>query len=257
MDQTGVYGVTHCTKEVLQAFRCMRDELVIPADVRPFIMNRPAELMDDPKTRLNDLRDTDLLVVELSSAKELLFRGFYLQLHLTSQRFVRPRREPDGRIVRRPALRAWWRRLERNETDADDRASVIADNLLSPLEAAVIKELELRVQPPEEVRTDMQLIRQAYSGPILFVTHFDTPRQEADPRLDRRARHISAVRQMAAELGFRVYDPSADVLAYVAEEGELYAAITDRNHYTEAFVEERLAERMRAEALSAVAAKST
>jgi hypothetical protein len=242
-NQRGVFGATHTSKEVLQVLRSMAGELIVPAELRPYIATRPASLLDDPRTRLNDMSDTDVLIVELSSVKEILFRDFYLQLFLTA-RCLRA-------TGSKPVLE-WWELMRRNGTDVDDRSRLVASVDPSSLEAAVVAEVQLRMQEPDDIGCDMELITDMVEGPILFVTHFDTPRPDGRKNVRGRSDLIAAVREAAAELGYRMYDPTADVLSYAAERGDLTAAITDIGHYTDAFVEDFLADKLHAEALAAM-----
>jgi hypothetical protein len=242
-NQRGVFGATHTSKEVVQVLRSMAGELIVPAELRPFIVSRPASLLDDPRTRLNDMSDTDVLIVELSSVKEILFRDFYLQLFLTERRL---------RATGSKAVLEWWRLMPRNGTDVDDRSALVASIDPLSVEAAVVAEVQLRMQEADDIGLDMRLITDMFEGPILFVTHFDTPRPGGGKNILGRSALISAVRAAATELGYRMYDPTADVLSYAAERGDLTAAITDIGHYTDAFVEEFLADKLHAEALAAM-----
>ena len=246
-NQRGVFGATHTTKEALQLLRSMAGELIVPPELRPFIASRPGNLLDDPRTRLNDLSDTDVLIVELSSVKEVLFRGFYLQLHLTHRRFMNTGRDP---------VIEWWEPMQRKAIDVDDRSPVVASLDPSSIEAAIVAEVEIRLQEAEDVASDMRLITELFDGPILFVTHFDTPRPAGGKNVPTRGPFIAAVRATAAELGYRAYDPTADVLSYASERGGLTAAINDLAHYTDRFVEDFVADKLHAEVLAAMGARA-
>jgi hypothetical protein len=226
----------------LQVLRTMAGELILPPEVRPFTMTKPHENMDNPETRLNDLSDTDLLVIELSSAKEVVFRDYYLQLVLTRRQLWAARCQP---------VRRWWREMEHDASDVDDRAALLAGCDIPPGESAVVMEAWIRIQGADVVRSDMEVITRHYSGPILFVTHFDTPKPEGG-KVFGRADLISAIKAAGAELGCRVFDPTDEVLAYAGEHGDLTAAITDMGHYTDAFMQDALTERIHAEALAAI-----
>jgi hypothetical protein len=249
-NQRGVFGDTHTSKEALQVLRSMAGELIVPDELRPFIAGFPARsrLLDDPRTRLNDLSKTDVLIVELCSVKEILLRGFYLQMLLTYRRI----KETGSR----PVLE-WWQRMQRDATDVDDRSALIASLDPSSIEAAFVAEVQVRMQEAEDIGADMRLITEMFEGPILFVTHFDAPRPDSGKNVFGRSALISAVRAAATELGYRVYDPSADILRYTSERGDPKAAIFDVAHYTTAFVEEFLADKLHAEVMAAMRAPAS
>ena len=112
--------------------------------------------------------------------------------------------------------------------------------------------LKVRRQTPDDIRADMRAIGAIYRGPILFVTHFDTPTPDGGPRLPGRAAFIATTREVAHELGHRVYDPTADVLAYAGDR-PIAAAISDMGHYdSEEFIDEILVDRLAEESQAAV-----
>jgi hypothetical protein len=241
-DQRGMYGRTHTSKEALQILRVMGGDLVLPPELRPFIMSR-AHHVNHPKARLNDLTGTDVLVVELSSAKEIIFREFFFQLVLTRKRLW---------ATRSQSVREWWQAFSSDGTDVEDRAAVLGNDELPPAEAAFVSEGNINLQGPDEIRADMAAIAERFAGPILFVTHFDTPTPNGGPNVHGRADMIRAMKEAGAELECRVYDPSTDVLAYAAGHGGQSAAISGPFHFTDAFIDELLIDKIHAEALAAI-----
>jgi hypothetical protein len=235
-DQIGVYGRIHTSKEALQVLRAMSGDLGLPRELTPFVASRPLQMAP------HDLSGADVLVVELSSVKEIVFREFFLQLVLTTRRLEQT---SEG-------VRDWWRGYSRNGIDVEDRAALLGDAELPPVESAFLAEGRINMQGPEELRADMAAIAEWSPIPILFVTHFDAPNPKTGQNVYGRAELIGAVREAGAELGYRVYDPTVDVLAYAAEHGGLTAALVGAAHYTNPFINEVLMAKIRSEAIAAI-----
>lgn len=238
-NQTGVYGVTHTSKEALQLLRSMAGELTVPSEIRPFIMDVRHCLANDPASYLNDLSGTDVLVVEVCSVKSVTFREWYFQLLYTRNRLWR---------TVPPAVKEWWEGLQRSGSDVEDRSALLHNDGLPEDVSSFVREGKLTIQSAQEIRSDVEAIGSLYDGPILFVTHFDTPRPEGGRNVPGRASLIKAVREAASEFGHRVYDPTADIISYAEENGGLTAAISNIAHYRLRFIEERVADRIFEEA---------
>jgi hypothetical protein len=235
-DQRGVYGRTHTTKEALQVLRTMSGDFALPRKLRPFVAGRPLQMA------LNDLSGADVLLLEVSSVKEIVFREYFFQLVLTTRRLE----HTSARV------RDWWRAFSRNGIDAEDRAALLGDDELPPVESAFVAEGRINMQGPEEMRADMAAIAEWSPIPVLFVTHFDAPNPKTGKSIYGRAETISAVKEAGAELGYRVYDPTADVLAYAAERGGLSEPLDGVAHYTNHFIHEVLMGKIHSEAIAAI-----
>jgi hypothetical protein len=241
-NQTGVYGMTHTSKEALQLLRSMAGEVDFPSELRPYVMDPRHQHREGPEFFLNDLSDTDVLVVELSSVKLLTFREFYFQIIYTRRRL----RENAG-----DAVQEWWQVLQTSGVDVEDRSVLLRNDDLSSVDSAFVMKAGLSFQAAEEIRSDMKAIADRFGGPVLFVTHFDAPRPDTGRKVPGRDALIEAVRKGGSELGYRVYDPTADVISYAEEHGELRAAVKDIAHYTERFIEERIAGKLLGEVSAA------
>jgi hypothetical protein len=238
-NQNGVYGVTHTSKEALQLLRSMAGEVTFPSEVKPFVMDVRHSRASDPEIYRNDLSGTDVLVVELCSVKSVAFREWYFQLLYTRSRLFE---------TVPPAVKEWWEHLQRSGSDVDDRAALLGNDDQPELVSSFVKEGTLTMQSAEEIRSDIEAIGSMYDGPILFVTHFDTPRPESGTSVPGRAELIKAVGEAGAEFGHRVYDPTADIMSYAEEHGGLSSAISNIAHYRRRFIEERVADRIFEEA---------
>jgi hypothetical protein len=221
----GVYGFVHYTKEALQQLRVMHGELAIPHTLAPYITHRelPAGAGATLATAENRLEETDLLVVEVSSLKEIEFDGFYLQINRLRNELV-GEREP---------LQRWWKRLYDKEAEGGpgrrDRDELLSDDL-SPLEGDLVAGIEVRLQGEESMRADMEAIAGYFDGPILWVSHFDTVGLKSGVEIPIRKQLAAAAEAGAAALGQPFFNPRQEVEAFGLE-----AALEDMAHYKPEF----------------------
>jgi hypothetical protein len=241
LHNAGVYGFTHYTKETLQQLRVMHGESALPAELGPYITHNRLSARADGTlaTAENRLGETDLLVVEISSLKEIEFRGFYLQINRLRGRLVGDRE----------LLQRWWKRLYAKEklgTSAEEREPFLSDDL-SPLERDLVLEIDVQLQTAESMLTDMEAIRAYFDGPILWVSHFDTPALKGGRELPRRKQLVAGVEAGAARLGEPFFNPREDIEAF-----GLPRALVDMGHYQPEFQAELASrfERMLPELLS-------
>jgi hypothetical protein len=225
VSNAGVYGFTHYTKETLQQLRVMHGELAIPAELQTYVTHHQLPTGPDGNlaTAENRLAQTDLLVVEVSSLKEIAYRGFYLQIN-------RLRNELVGE---REGLQRWWKRLydkesERGPERRERDEFLTAD--LSPLERDLVAGIEVQLQGAESVAADMEAIAAYFDGPILWVSHFDTVGLKSGVEIPIRKQLVRAVEAGAAGLGQPFFNPRAAV-----EEFGLPEALEDMAHYKPEF----------------------
>jgi hypothetical protein len=237
----GVYGFTHYTKETLQQLRAMHGELALPVELGPYITHNrfPARADGTLATAENSLEETDLLVVEISSLKEIEFRGFYLQINRLRGRLVGDREQ----------LQRWWKRLYAKEklgSSVEEREPFLEEDL-SPLERDLVLGIEVQLQTAESMLADMEAIRAYFGGPILWVSHFDTPALKGGRELPRRKQLVAGVEAGAASLGEPFFNPREDIEAFGLPE-----ALQDMGHYQPEFQAELATrfERMLPELLS-------
>src|SRR4051794_39276444 len=89
--QHGIYSYTHSTKEHLQLMQHLRGEVSFPDELVPYIRDPQGDEYParEAAPEADVLADTDLLIVELSSLKEIRFRGYflsYMQAHIHTAR---------------------------------------------------------------------------------------------------------------------------------------------------------------------------
>jgi hypothetical protein len=244
----GVYGFTHYTKETLQQLRAMHGELALPAELGPYITHKqlPAGADGTLATAENRLDETDLLVVEVSSLKEIEFRGLYLQINRLR-----------GRLVgEREGLQRWWKRLygkEKLGRSAEEREPFLGEDL-SPLERDLVLGIDVQLQSAESMLADMEAIRAFFDGPILWVSHFDTVGLKSGVEIPLRKRLVAAVEAGAARLGQPFFNPRRDIEGFGMEQ-----ALEDMGHYKPEFQAELASrfERMLPELLTSDSAASS
>jgi hypothetical protein len=220
----GVYGFVHYTKEALQQLRVMHGEQAIPAELQIYVTHRelPTAADGNLATIENRLGGTDLLVVEVSSLKEIAYRGLYLQINRLRNELVGEREE----------LQRWWKRLYDKEgigTSAAEREEFLGEDL-SPLERELVRGIEVQMQTADSVAADMEAIRAYFAGPVLWVSHFDTVGLKSGVEIPLRKRLARAVEAGAARLGDPFFNPRRDVETFGMER-----ALVDMGHYQPEF----------------------
>lgn len=232
LSNAGVYGFVHYAKESLQQLQVMHGELAIPLSLKPYITHKEisAGADDTLATPEYHLDQTDLLVVEISSLKEIEFDGFYLQINRVRKQLVGEREE----------RKRWWKRLYDKEPEVPGRPrgdrSEFLDEDLSPIERDLILRLSVQIQTAASMLRDMERIKSYFDGPILWVSHFDT-KTLAGQEIPIRKQLVRSVEAGAANLDQPFFNPRETV-----EEFGLPKALEDMAHYTPAF-QELLAER--------------
>jgi hypothetical protein len=221
---TGVYGFVHYTKEALQQLRVMHGETAVPAELQRYVTHQelPSGTDGNLATAENRLEGTDLLVVEISSLKEIEFRGFYLQINRLRNELVGERGE----------LQRWWKRLydkEKLGRSREEREPFLGDDL-GALERDLVLEIEVQMQAAESVLADMEAIRAYFNGPILWVSHFDTVGLKSGVEIPLRKQLVCAVEAGAASLGQPFFNPRRDI-----EEFGMTRALVDMGHYEPEF----------------------
>lgn len=249
LGNAGVYGFVHYAKEALQQLRVMHGELAIPHALAPYITHKelPARADATFATAENHLDETDLLVVEISSLKEIEFDGFYLQINRLRKQLVGDRED----------LQRWWKRLYDKEAEQGPRRRGRDEFLggdLSPLERDLVARIEVQLQTEESMLADMEAIRRYFDGPVLWVSHFDTRGLKSGVEIPIRKQLVAAVEAGAAALGQPFFNPRRDV-----EDFGQARALEDMAHYKPEFQAELASrfERMLPELLASGSAASS
>ena len=217
----GVYGFTHYAKEAVQQLAIMRGEVRIPWGLAPYVSHRklPQHMRDGGwvATAINDLTETDVLVVEVSSLKEIAFREYFLQINRVRKNLVR-----DD-----PELLRWWVSIYGADVSCD--RELLAQRAQSDLEGDLIREIEVAVQSVPSLLADMGAIVAAHNGYTMFVSHFDVESfsGQAIPIRRKLARALEA---HADALGTRFFNPRPLIEGFGKR-----MALVDLAHYTPMF----------------------
>jgi hypothetical protein len=217
---SGVYGFVHYAKEVIQQLEVMAGRTRIPTTLAQYISHKrvPATSSDYVDTPRYQLDETDLLIVEISSLKEICFNGYYLQIN----------RVREQMIGESELLRQWWRELYEADGSTSGRRRYLAEVPRST-ERNIVMFTNVTVQDQASLERDMRTILGYYSGPVVFVSHFNTPTFGGE-RLEIRDRLARYVSENADELNQAFYNPTDLVEAF-----GMRAALQDLAHFTPSF----------------------
>lgn len=221
----GVYGYVHYSKESVQQLRVMHGQIDIPMELKPYVTHKvvPEGSGSALRTPLNDLSETDLLVVEISSLKEIEFDGFYLQINRLREQLVGDDEN----------LKAWWAYLYDKGLDERAEHRAVRRQFLTQDQSSVTRKLvmwtNVSIQDEASLHRDMQAIRAYFSGPIIWVSHFDTL-TFSNKAIPIRQTLVQYVRSGATALEQPWFNPRAAI-----EEFGRNDALLDMAHYTPDF----------------------
>lgn len=217
------YGYVHTSKEVIQQLAVCRGELDIPHHLLELTVSKtavaePHLLM--PKLR-KDLSATDVFVIEISSLKEWVHEGIYLQINKARDYlfgaisdFERWRREP-GKY-------------------ADGSVFDIALRHNNAVSEAVLRLSSFRDQAQDAMVADVKTITGMLQRPIIFVCHCDA--RDAQHRLIQpRLLLKAALKHAADEANASFFDPSSIAAGMPQDQVFLYGGM-GTNHYMPAFI---------------------
>lgn len=216
-DLTNVYGFVHTSKEILQQLDVFEGR-ELPPELHRFICSAQYE---PPTVR----GKTDLFFVEVSSQKEIHYRGHLLQINCLDRVF-QDRRELFDTLFRHKYPQEREARARALEKLASFRDT-------DPVERSVLLESHVHITTRDELACDLQAILGRLPAPVVFACHIDVPDGTGRP-LESRARLCNWMREICTENGYTLFDPAPQVVAYgrtraLAEEGR------DTNHYTTEF----------------------
>jgi hypothetical protein len=217
----GVYGYTHCAKEAVQQLAVMRGEKRIPVGLSLYITHKKlpsnAANVEFVTTPANDLSETDLLVVEISSLKEIDYKGYYLQINRVREQL----------IAKNPQLTDWWKAIYDKNAKVDRRA--YRDQMPRATERGIVAFTKISIQDQSSLRQDIENIAASFAGPTLFVSHFNTMTFEGR-RIPIRDQLVEYVEIGAAEIGQPFFNPRGLIEGFGLE-----LALQDLAHYNPPF----------------------
>jgi len=226
---TGGAGMyTHTLKEAIQRLELLRGNDKVPPSLARFVYASAAGPMWAPRM-MDDLHSSDVLVVEVSSEKEVQVDGVYLQLNYLASALIAPLGE---------AGRKWWSQLLRRGIPTSD---VIAEVLTSPAavdldEGAklVLDGATLQRSTEISLREDIRRLVELADRPVMLVTHVDLGQLEPGV-LAGRSRFVARLKRAAESIPrVSIFDPTP-VIAAFGRPFALNDGGRDTNHYADMF----------------------
>jgi tetratricopeptide (TPR) repeat protein len=216
---TNWYGFVHTTKEILQMLDVFEGR-ELPEHLRRFICSSEYRSFQPREGAAENL-----YFVEVSSQKEIHYREWLLQINCFSDVFEK----------RRELFTTFFKFKYAHERDKRAEALEQLPSFagVDPVERSILLEGYMHVMTRDELKQDLQTIADRIPGPTVFVTHIDVTDNNGKV-IETRSRLCNWMREICAEQGYTLFDPTPQVLAYdrvraLAEEGR------DNNHYTTEF----------------------
>ena len=231
LNQTGIYGYCHSSREAVQQLRILQGDADLPGAVLPLV----APSLGGAGLGRRPHVPSDFYVVELCSAKELTIDGTSVQLNYMTRHF-------EHFFDDRDRARAFWRLARTGDTDAllawlEDQDPYWA---LTPDDRRLLAGTRLSMTTEDGLRRDIAEIARRVPA-VLFVTHFQARRHDG-ARLKARAEFIALARSVLKSMNMPFFDPSDYVEAY-GQDAALDDAAQSLSHYAagfEAFLSDHL-----------------
>lgn len=208
---------THSARECLQYLDVL-DGREIPAELFDLVVGT-GNVKPDTTSMIFDLASSphEVSVVEISTHKQLRYRDWHLHLDqfriksrelglhpdILSDRLKVPLGSRNGNFLREFEMPHFYRDL--------------------------FVETTLTMQTDDELFLDLIEIGERISGPIVFVDHFNVPRDDG-MRFPERDRLTRTLRNYAASSGDLVYETAPAIMRHGQQ-----AALVDVNHYANGF----------------------
>lgn len=219
------YGFTHTSAEALQQLRYMLGEIKFPEDVARLIC-RPAPAKAQSKTA-HAL--ADLYLVEISSAKLLSCRDYFVQLNYVYRYFADFFSDKD---------RSRWFWALATDARAPELAERLAAdpafNRLDAVDKALLADLRLSEVTADVLERDITgLVERLGAERLVLVTHVDANLPDGSV-IAARSRLIDEVQACADRLGLRCFDPTP-LMHLVGQSQAMERFGLDLTHFTDAF----------------------
>lgn len=214
------YGYCHSPAEAVQMARFMQGDLVIPEYLWP-VLGRGR---DYTEMHQQSSVDSDLYVIEISSAKQITAHGFSLQLNYLHAAY---------RDFFSDAHRAYayWA-----ATRDGSQAQFVKENWSSTPsqmeDAEVLAHISRKDNTYSEITAGIAALRETLPD-IAVVTHIDAV-TGAGTTIASRSKLIGKVKDAAAEVGVQVIDPT-DAMHLCGQSHAISDESTGLAHYTPKF----------------------
>jgi len=218
LNQKNIFGFTHYSSEILQQFDLISGARQAPARLRPY-MNINDDWTAPPPADFSRFREmfseTDIFVVEVSSIRQVVFKSTFLQINRVMERLVK-----NEEIQKR-----WWKPML---ISSKNNFAHYPLETASPVEAELVRQIQIREQTPGQIRRDISSILQRLDKPVLFVSHFNL--QKNNKPVPQRQLIVDALKTIDGQLGVSVFDPTKAVMDHGIE-----ASLIDLGHYKPEF----------------------
>lgn len=218
-NQTNIYGYIHTAKEAIQQIGFINGRS-LPAYLAPFIASKDVFPPRRPRP------DADVWIVEISSLKELVLDGYYLQLNYLGRVFSNNREFLDQ----------FWKLASKDQRV--ERAKILRSMAgfgeLAEAEQHMLQEAYMTAPDQKELGQDLKIIDENLNGEVVFVSHVNVPNQ-AGKLIGQRVLLSQYLTESSRKHGLNLFDPSPLVMAFGLSEAMMENG-ADLNHYSEAFL---------------------
>ncbi len=219
-DQTNVYGYVHAAKEVSQQLDFIFGRQ-LPPEYAPMI----AAADEFPVWRKR--RSINLWIVEISSLKQVVLDGYYLQINHIARVFE------DNKNF----LTQFWEYPEENMRKQRSAALKNIDGYrdLDDLEKEFLERAFVTITSEEALAREMKDIFGRLEGKVVFVPHVNVP-TKSGRYISARVSLLQYMRKIARIAGFSLFNPADYVERYGITRAMLNGG-ADLNHYSSEFIE--------------------
>lgn len=219
------YGFTHTSSEALQQLRYMLGEIQFPDDVARLIRRPAPSTSQVSKTH----EIADLYLIEISSAKLLTCRQYFVQLNYVYRYF-------SDFFSDKERTRWFW--MLANDARAPELALRLAVdpafNRLDAVDQALLVDLRQSEVTPETIGRDVSaIIERLGRDRVVLVTHVNAQLSDGSV-VASRARLIDEVVACAGRLGVRSFDPTP-LMHALGQSQAMERFGLDLTHFTDMF----------------------
>jgi len=223
LNNSRVYGYVHSAAEIVQQIRFLKEQFVVPQNLRPLIApSVTPEVYENSKHR-----PSDVYIVEISSEKVVRIQGVCVQWNHFCRHFSAFLDEPER-------ARNFWLLAKPGLMQEKD-AFLAADSHFCQLPRAdqdLLRGITLETNDINSLQHDVELIL-GHLPKTLFVTHVNAALDNGQP-IPSRDRFIQKLKTVLANCGADFYDPT-HLMEKFGQQAALKAEAGSLTHYTEKF----------------------
>ena len=221
LNQTGVYGYSHSSAEVLTHLQHLINGTRPPLHLSPILGQGTGKLSQE-----NHI-PSDLYIFELSSGKEISIDGHPVQLNYLNRHFS----DFFSDVER---TRTFWN-LARLADDVDISnflTSTAAFQCLSKADQCLLGRVRQKAATFETLKRDIKHIKELVPKAI-FVTHFDAKTSQGT-LLKSRNKYLEMLRKALLECDATWFDPTKNISDF-GQSVSLEKASNSLSHYSKSF----------------------